>query len=149
MARKVFKSKRMRHRPALAQRLLYNVFMRIAIPQWQGRVSPVLDVADDLLLIDVERAIESCRERRWLSRTDPFQRAAEVAALGTDIVICGAISLVLENALATAGISVYGFVCGSIEEVIQAYLTGCLDSPRFLMPGRCSKKRRAYIKGKN
>ena len=28
--------------------------MRIVIPQWQGRVSPVFDVAVNLLLIDIE-----------------------------------------------------------------------------------------------
>ena len=121
--------------------------MRIAIPYWQGRVSPVFDVADDLLLIDIELAAESCRERQWLTCTDPFQRAAEVAGFGTNVLICGAISLVLEIALATAGVTVFGFVCGNIEEIVKAYLTGRLGSPRFLMPGRCSKRRRLVSHG--
>ena len=128
--------------PALAQWLPLHVHMRIAIPHWQGRVSPVFDVADDLLLVDIERAAESYREQRTLVSVDPFHRAAEVAGFGTDVLICGAISLVLETALNTAGVRVFGFICGSVEEIVGAWLTGGLGNPRFYMPGRCTKRRR-------
>ena len=121
--------------------------MRIAIPYWQGRVSPVFDVAEDLLLMDIDTAGTSYREFRRLGCVDPFQRAAEAAGLGIEVLICGAVSLVLETALNTAGIRVFGFVCGDVEEVASAYLTGDLNKPCFLMPGGCSKRRLPGFRG--
>ncbi|MBU2550466.1 MAG: NifB/NifX family molybdenum-iron cluster-binding protein [Proteobacteria bacterium] len=116
--------------------------MRIAIPHWQGRVSPVFDVARDLLLVDIEKAAELHRESRTLISQNPLRRAREVADLGTDLLICGAISMVMETALLGAGIQVIGFVCGDIEEIRQAFMAGDLAGPRFLMPGICAKRRR-------
>ena len=54
--------------------------MRIAIPEWQGRVSPVFDVAVSLLLIDVDGKHEVRREQRRLLRTDPLAALASFSA---------------------------------------------------------------------
>lgn len=113
--------------------------MRIALPHWQGRISPVFDVADDLLLVDIEHLTELHRESRNLINQDPLRRAKEVVNLGTDILICGAISQVLEIALTGAGVKVFGFVCGDIEEIMRAFNAGDLLNPRFMMPGRRRK----------
>jgi len=39
--------------PALAWLLMGISVMKVAIPHWQGRISPVFDVAGALLLVDV------------------------------------------------------------------------------------------------
>ena len=122
--------------------------MRVAIPHWQGRVSPVFDVATDLLLVDVEQSVESHREYRLLTNSDPLGRAKEVAGLGPDVVICGAVSMVLETALINAGIKVFGFVCGKVEDIMGAFISGGLTDSQFLMPGTCSKRRRAGFQAK-
>jgi predicted Fe-Mo cluster-binding NifX family protein len=120
--------------------------MRVALPHWQGRVSPVFDVADDLLLVDIEQTTELHRESRTLMNSDPLRRAKEVVNLGTDVLICGAISLVLEIALTGAGVKVFGFVCGNIDEIMRAFAAGELLNPRFMMPGRCSQGRRTELR---
>jgi hypothetical protein len=51
--------------------------MRIAIPQWQGRVSPVFDVAGILLLIDIEDGREIGREERLSIGKNPSARVTE------------------------------------------------------------------------
>lgn len=120
--------------------------MRIAIPCWQGRVSPVFDVAEEMLLLDVGKTSEPQRENRSLLKSDPLGRARELANLHPDILICGAISLALENALLGSGIQVVGFVCGNVEEIVAAFLTGDISDSRFLMPGSCSKRRRVRLR---
>ena len=120
--------------------------MRVAIPYWQGRVSPVFDVADYLLLVDVEKSAEVYRECRVLTDSDPLRRAREMVSLGTEVLICGAISLVLETALTGDGIKVFGFVCGNVEEIVGAFLSGDLANSRFTMPGRCSQRRRGRLR---
>jgi len=122
--------------------------MKIAIPQWQGRVSPVFDTAGSLLVVEVEGGHELRREERPLAQTDPLARAAEVSGLGARVLICGAVSAVLQARLASSGVRVMGFVCGAIDDVIGAYLNGELASPVFRMPG-CRGYRRGISSGGN
>ncbi len=126
--------------------------MRIAIPHWQGRVSPVFDTAGNILLIDVENGQEQRREERKLTRTDPPARAAEVRNLGAGVLICGGISVQFEAALVSSAVEVIGFVCGPVEEVLAAYLNGRLATRTYSMPGahrqrRCMGGRRYAMPG--
>ena len=109
--------------------------MKIAIPQWQERVSPVFDVAGNLLLIDVEDGRETRREEKRFLVTAPSARVTEFSTFGAGVLICGAISTALETSLIAAGVQVIGFVCGRVDEVFAAYLGGTLRSRPFLMPG--------------
>lgn len=121
--------------------------MRIAIPQWQGRISPVFDVAGSLLIVDFEGGRELRREEVRLAQTDAHGRAAELARLKTDVLVCGAISAPLEARLAAAGVHVIGFVCGGVEDILAGFVNGELAKPAFLMPG-CRGQRR-WRQGRN
>jgi len=126
----------------LARAVHLRVTMRIAIPQWQRRVSPVFDVAGSLLLVDFEDGRELRREEVRLARTDAVGRAAELSRLGPDILVCGAISALLEARLTAAGVQVIGFVCGAVEDILSGFLNGELASPAFQMPGCWGQRRR-------
>jgi predicted Fe-Mo cluster-binding NifX family protein len=116
--------------------------MKVAIPQWRDRISPVFDVAGSLLLVDVVDGRESRREERALTASDPLKRAKRVSQLGTEVLICGAISWPLEIALSSAGVRVVPFTCGEVEEVLSAFMNGKLTNGAFLMPGCCGWRRR-------
>ncbi len=115
--------------------------MRIAIPHWQDRISPVFDVTVNLLLIDVERGREIRREERRLLATDSFARIAEFLSFGAGTLICGAISAPVEARLVASGVQVIGFTCGRVDEVLSAYLNGEPVNREFAMPG-CQRRRR-------
>ncbi len=117
--------------------------MVIAIASWHDSVSPVFDVSDRLCLIEIENGRELRRENILLRYRDPFGRAKEMAVIGIDLLICGAISHVLETALMSAGIRVAGFLCGNIEIVLGAFLKGQLTGGHYIMPG-CFGKRQGY-----
>lgn len=125
----------------LAHPVQGSLTMRVAIPEWQGRVAPVLDAAQRLAVIDIEDGRETGREYRRLSRTDPFARAGECAASGVDVLICGALSALLEAKLVSSGVTVIGFVRGEIDRVLGAFTKGELASPAFFLPG-CGRRRR-------
>jgi predicted Fe-Mo cluster-binding NifX family protein len=116
--------------------------MIFAIPHWQGRVSPVLDVAGNLLLIDLEHGGETKRQSVALEEDSIQGRAKHIADLGVNTLICGAISRPLELALVSAGIEVIPQTCGNVEQIINAYLMGQLHQDNFLMPGCCGRRRR-------
>jgi len=118
--------------------------MRIGVPTWAGAVSPVFDVARRLFVVDVEAAGEVRRFEEVLGETDVIGRATHVARLGVKVLICGAISWPLEQALASSGIEVIAHICGGVEDVLSAYFSGRLAGDDFLMPGcrGCRHKRK-------
>lgn len=109
--------------------------MRLAIPQHEGRVSPVFDVARNVLLIDFENRREVRREERKLKRTDLPSRAAEFLRLGANVLVCGAISASMEDILLFSGVRVIGFRCGPVDALVAAVLNGGIAKPEYCMPG--------------
>lgn len=122
-----------------------SLLMTVAIPQWEGRVSPVFDVARSLLLIAIEDGREVRRDEKPLDRAGLHGRAAEVSGLGVDVLICGAISAPLEERLVMSGVQVIGFVCGAIDDVVTAFLSDGLAQPAFWMPGCGGRRRRSRM----
>ena len=114
--------------------------MRVAIPNWQRRVSPVFDVAENVLLADISGGQVILRQDLAVSSKDPFERARLLRALGTEILICCTLSRPHRMALASAGIQIIPHICGPVEEIIDAIANGRL-SDSFLMPG-CKRRSR-------
>jgi predicted Fe-Mo cluster-binding NifX family protein len=114
--------------------------MRVAIPLWQGRVSPVFDESSRILLVDVSNKQEQRRQEESLISQNPFERAQLLPKLGVDLLICGMISQTQRAALASAGVRIIPHICGSMEDVIAAFLDGRIESGALLMPG-CSRRK--------
>jgi predicted Fe-Mo cluster-binding NifX family protein len=117
--------------------------MKVAIAHWQNRISPVFDASRNLKLITVQNGKETARKQIVLSSYDFWLRAKTLSHYGVRIVICGAISHTLETVLLSKGIGVIGFVCGQLEDVTQAFLSGQLDDSGFRMPG-CGHRFQAF-----
>lgn len=115
--------------------------MKVAMPIWAGRVSPVFDVAGRLLVIEVQGNREIGRQEWRVRDVRMPARAALVSDLCIDTLICGAISRRLEQLLIQGGVRVVPQTCGRAEEVLRAFLAGELGSRAFLMPG-CRRRRR-------
>lgn len=113
--------------------------MRFAVPTWRERVSPVFDVATQLLVVDVIAGEAAFTEQHRISGAD---RARAVAEFGVDVLICGAISRQLEDLLLASGVDVIAEVRGPVTDVVRACLAGGIVQPSFLMPGCHSRRRR-------
>jgi len=125
----------------LARQVCLVLLMNVAIPQWQGRVSPVFDVAANLVLIEVADAREVGRQEVVLTAMDPTKRAQLVAQLPANVLICGAISWPLELALSSVGVKVISQICGQVDDGLQSFLLGALENDAFRMPGCCGRRR--------
>ncbi len=116
--------------------------MRIALPKWQKRVSPLFDVAMTVVLVDVDQTRETQRRELSFSNETPVARAIRVAAERCDVLICGAISPSLESVLQASGVRVITDICGPVNEVLAAFLQGNLAGERaYLMPGTGNRTR--------
>ena len=109
--------------------------MRIAIPIWEDRVSPVFDTALRLLVVEVEGRKESSRSIYTMEDHDPARKCFRIGKLDVDILICGAVSHPLLHLLLASGLDVIQQISGRAEEVLDAYLRGNIFQSRFLMPG--------------
>jgi predicted Fe-Mo cluster-binding NifX family protein len=119
--------------------------MRVAIPLWQGRVSPVFDEACRILLVDIIDKREQHRHEETLITRNPFERAQLLPKLGVDLLICGMISQTQQTALASSGIRIIRHICGPMDEVIAAFLNGRIENGVLLMPGCGSHRMRKRI----
>jgi len=105
----------------------------IAVPVLQQRVSPVLDTAARLLVMN-----DGCggdRKEFLLGVLPPEALARSLVELHVDVLLCAAVSEPLLRALEREGIRVRSHVCGDVEEVLRAFSRGHLDRDEFRMPG--------------
>ncbi len=118
--------------------------MKVAITTWNGRISPVFDVARQVLLLDVEDGRVIARREEPLPGDEMQHQAAQLVELGTYVLICGAISHPMAAVLAGKGIRVIPFTAGAVEEVVAAWLAGSLPSAVMSMPGCCGQQKRRH-----
>lgn len=116
--------------------------MRVAVPQWQGRVSPVFDVAGHVLVVEWVDGQEVARHEELFGIIAPCERVQRLVELGVRTLICGAVSQPLEALLTARGVRVVARVCGDVDEILRAFCAGTLEEERYAMPGCCRKRRR-------
>jgi len=124
----------------------YSGSMKLALPINGDRISPVLDVARRFVLVDVRGQRDANTQELDIESTDLPTKVKRIAAFGTNVLICGAISRPLESMFISAGVRVIPNTCGTIEEVIAAFIGGRLTEKAFLMPG-CQGHRRRRRQG--
>ena len=112
--------------------------MRIAIPIWEDKISPVFDTALKLLVVEIKDMREESRFEYHIDESDLSQKCQRIRKLNLDTLICGAISHVFLQMLLASGLDVIQEISGPAEDVLKAYLKGNIFQSRFLMPG-CRK----------
>jgi predicted Fe-Mo cluster-binding NifX family protein len=120
---------------------------KVAIPIWDKRVSPVLDTAICLLVVELDNKTEHKRETYNLPRSHIYHRVQYIANLHVDTMLCGALSRPLLRLLIESGIRVYPWITGHVQEVLEAYINGSLTNEKFALPG-CQHHRRGRGRGR-
>lgn len=108
---------------------------KVAIPTFQKRVSPVLDTCKYMLVVDFKNGFEVDRENIFLDDMTLNERCRIVEKMGVSVIICGGISEAFGKILKRVKLQLINGIAGEVEQVLSAYLDGCLDNPNFYMPG--------------
>lgn len=111
--------------------------MRIAIPQFQDRVSPVFESARELVVWDVDADRIEGRRAVSMAEVAPLERPRWLKDQGVDVLLCGALTCPLAAAARSLGIEVVTCLAGSVDEVAAAYVQDGLVGDRFLLPRGC------------
>ena len=108
--------------------------MKIAVPVWEGRISPVLDTADRLMVFSIIGGIIDSRDEIFIGEKSLPEKARDIKHY-SDILICGALSRPMESCLESFGVEVHGWVMGNAERLVEMYACGGVPGPEYYMPG--------------
>ena len=109
--------------------------IRIAIPIFHNRVSPVLDTCTRLLIVGFEGKVSVERKEISFDLYSQSERFEIVKNLKPDAIICCGISEVFDKMLQSADIRLISGIVGDVEQVTEAFLSNRIDDPQFRMPG--------------
>ncbi len=109
--------------------------MKIAIPVWENKVSPVLDTASRLMVVELNEGSPTSRFEIYLDERDLSRRCMRIQDLCVDTLICGAVTRHFSELLNASGIKLIPGISGQPDAVLHAYLDGTLGHSKYLMPG--------------
>ena len=102
--------------------------MKIAIATFDTRVSPRFDCAQSVLVITIDEGEPPERQQLAVGQWAPHERINRLLELDVDTVICGGIDRWSVASLQSAGVTIYGWVTGEVEDALAALLRGDLGA---------------------
>jgi predicted Fe-Mo cluster-binding NifX family protein len=109
--------------------------MKIAMPVWEDKISPVLDTASRLLVVEVKPGWDISRFEIYMDERDLSRRCLRMQGLGVDTLICGAVTRHFSEMLKASGIEIIPGISGQPDDVLHACFEGRLAHSKYLMPG--------------
>lgn len=101
--------------------------MRIAVTYENGQVFQHFGHTEQFKFYDVENGTVTGSQIVGTNGQGHGALAGFLKAAGVDMLICGGIGGGAQNALAEAGIRLFGSVSGNADDAVNAYLAGQLD----------------------
>ena len=124
--------------------------MKVAISIFENRISPRFDCTYRFMTVSIESGKIINKEKVVLSSINPIQSVNEIANLGIDTLICGAINEFTFRMLTRKGINVIPWIIGNTDEVLDLFLSGSLEPGITFFPdGRRTCRRVRFGKGKH
>jgi predicted Fe-Mo cluster-binding NifX family protein len=113
----------------------------IAIPAFQERVSPLLDVSDRYAIYETENGEIKQKVGITVACDSDAQRIEKLKEIGVDTIICGAVSGYIARFINERGMRLVSMMYGPLEEIIDAYLRNALPACRT-GPAACGRRQR-------
>ncbi len=109
----------------------------IAVPVFQNRVSPLLDVSSRYAIFETVDGHIKQKMDISLNTECETRRVEKLKEIGVDTIICGAVSGCVAHIINEKGMRLLPMIYGPVEEIIEHYPTDTLSS-YCPGPGRCS-----------
>ena len=113
----------------------------IAVPLFGTRVSPRFDCAGQLLVVRTHDGLITSREIVVSRGRTPLERIGLLEKLKVDILICGGIDLFSTMQLSSRNITALSWVTGEVEDVLECYMHGELESGGIIGSKGCCRGR--------
>lgn len=116
----------------------------LAIPVYQERISPLLDVSKKYAIFEI--VDDEVKQKLLIevhAESEPL-RIDKLKELGVSVIICGAVSDFVTRLVLAKGIRLISWVSGPVDEIIERYTGDALEQPRRGARGHgCFRHRRA------
>jgi predicted Fe-Mo cluster-binding NifX family protein len=123
--------------------------LKIAVPVFNGYVSPRVDCTRDFTLLEVSGEEVAKRDEISLPLMHPLQLGAFLKSNDVDTLICGGIPFPLLQVVQQQGINVMYGIIGEVDEVVDAYIGGTLRvNFNFCFERRCGRGHRHRGRGR-
>ena len=109
--------------------------MRIAMPVWNERVSPLFDAAGRIRVLSVIDGFEQYRFEADVIDLNLPRICMFLKHMKIDVLICGAISEEYLHAIRESGIRVIADISGGIDDIVTAYGEDRLGGGEYHLPG--------------
>lgn len=106
--------------------------LRIALPVWNDRVSPVFDATKRVRVADI---IDGSIVNQSEHGLEKGEHVTTLCSLGVDVLVCAGISPILETSLRNGGVEVVADRCGATDRIVEAYASGDKALRQFRSPG--------------
>jgi predicted Fe-Mo cluster-binding NifX family protein len=100
--------------------------MKVAIPIFLDRISPRLDCARKLLILEIEKDRLVDKRELDISHWGPDEKIFYLSKMGINQLICGGIRIEDRSGLHRFGIQLASPLYGEVNTIIQEYLNGKL-----------------------
>jgi len=119
----------------------------VALAAGEERIAPLLDTATRFWIMD-DPAVQDGSGGKIVGFHGGLWQDWEafLAHEGIGVLICGAISRLLECQIQSAGVTVYGFRRGNLSDVCRAWIHGVLEEDAYFLPG-CARRRKGLGMG--
>ncbi|HOT46474.1 MAG TPA: NifB/NifX family molybdenum-iron cluster-binding protein [Spirochaetota bacterium] len=112
----------------------------IAVPVFQERVSPLMDVSNRYMIYETEDGRIKQRIAISLNADGESQRVEKLKEIGVNTIICGAVSGYIAHLVSDRGMRLLSMIYGPIDEIITNYLQNTLGS--YCSGGGCNGRKR-------
>jgi len=119
--------------------------IKVAIPVFLDRISPRLDCARKLLILEIEKTRLVDKSELDISHWPPDKKINHLRQMGIGQLICGGIRAEDKIGLNRFGIQVASPIFGELDTVIGDFLKGTLKIPFCPRRRRQRGKRRCLI----
>lgn len=109
--------------------------IRIAVPIFHKRVSPILDNCTRLLILDLAEGREINRQEILLEKFSIVERFSLIQKMSVNVVICCAVSEEMDRMIQGTDIRLICGIVGDVDKVLDAYQSDGLNDAAFHMPG--------------
>lgn len=118
--------------------------MKVAIPIFLDRISPRLDCARKLLILEIEKDRLVDKRELDISQWAPDEKIVYLNRMGISQLICGGIRLEDLSGLHRFGIQVASPFYGEVDTIIKEYLSRRLNLPCPRVRPRKGRRKRVY-----
>jgi len=118
--------------------------MKLALAVFEERISVIFDNSSQLLLVSIKDDLVTSTRKINYGALCTVEMIEILKDEWVKILICGAISDFMQQTIERNGIKVIPWISGSVQKVLDAWLSGTMEE--LVMPGCCRSNAKKYGK---